>query len=417
MKLVGRIPVEPLDEERLTNIERRLVVGVSELSAKPAHAPRSRHFAFAGAALAVAAAALIGWKFHGVPEVLPSATPTTIAVKTDTDHSMLDIGDATIESDPATAFAVTRPNGGVIVMMDHGKVELDVQKRHERPPLVVRAGDTDVEVVGTHFSVAWDGHGAVDVRVTEGTVRVKHQQLITLVEKGQEWTTGSGLVAIADTKAPGETDGPNEAVDHHGSDDIEIDTKNDAEVLHGRHAIAPDATGSAAIQSSAASQGSAAQGSAGPHGANAKSSSHSRFNLSKKDPHYSIKSAVLAQSPEPPSDVEGTTTSERVKNYLYLMNKTTGDSAGKAFYSLALTQHLEQNDDDLALRTLEGYFRRFEGGKFSRSDDYKAALWLRVRILCLRAIDDTCRQASYSFSKSGAEGPKAGIADQIAATQ
>src|SRR5690349_10510314 len=136
MKLVGRIPVEQLDEERLTNIERRLVVGVSELRTGPVLTPR-RHLAFTGAALAVAAAGVIGWKLHPTPTVAPPPEPAPIAVVTDSEHSTLDIGDATIASDPSTAFEVTRPTGGVLVDMKYGKVELQVGKRHDRPPLIV----------------------------------------------------------------------------------------------------------------------------------------------------------------------------------------------------------------------------------------------------------------------------------------
>jgi hypothetical protein len=405
--LVGRIPVEPLDEERLTNIERRLVVGVSELGAKPMRVPRSRHLAFAGAAMAALAAGVIGWKLHGAPEIAPISAPSTVAVKTDVDHSILDIGDATIESDPATAFAVTRPAGGVLVTMEHGKVELDVAKRHDRPALVVRAGDTDVEVVGTHFSVAWDGHGEVDVRVTEGTVRVKHLQLVTMVEKGHEWKTTSGLVAMADSSS----DTPNGALGAEHHDEIEIDPKDDPNVLHGRHAVAPDATGSAAAQGSAA-QGSGAKSAGDP---TAKPMTHPRIKISKKDPDYDLKSAIESQPLEPALEVEGATTSEKLSAYGRLMVTTTGDTAAKAFYSMALLRHADGRDDD-ALRTLDLYLRRFSGGKFSGSDDYKAALWLRVRIQCLKAIDEKCRQSAYLFSKSG-DGPKAGIADQILARQ
>lgn len=428
MKLVGRIPIEPLDEERLTNLERRLVIGVSELSARPMRASRSRHFAVAGAAMAVLVAGVIGWKLHGAPPAATLAGSLTVAVRTDTDHSMLDIGDATIDSDPATAFAVTRPSGGVLVVMEHGKVELDVQKRHNRPPLVVRAGDTEVEVVGTHFSVAWDGHGEVDVRVTEGTVRVKHQQLVTIVEKGHAWRTGRGLAAMADvpadTRAGARNAGANaidgaagsrpSELDPHGGSDLDIDPEDDPDILHGHHAIAPDGAGSVGAQ------GSAAQGSAATSGIDtmAKPTTH-RIKLSKKDPYYAIKSAVEAQRVEPPMPIaEVTSTVDLMKEYSKIVTdpNKTGDLASKAFYSMALAEHLSSDDqehDDRALRILDGYFHRFSGGKFSGSDDYKGALWLRVRILCSRAIDDKCRQAAYLFSKSGANGPKAGIADQI----
>ena len=49
MKLVGRIPVEPLDDERLTNLERRIVLGAT---AQPVRASR-RWVGFAAAATAV----------------------------------------------------------------------------------------------------------------------------------------------------------------------------------------------------------------------------------------------------------------------------------------------------------------------------------------------------------------------------
>jgi hypothetical protein len=131
-------------------------------------------------------------------------------------------------------------------------------------------------------------------------------------------------------------------------------------------------------------------------------------------------SAVEAQPLEPVLEVDGSTTSERMNNYFGVIRSNKpedlGTKAAKAFYSIALTQHYEQHDDD-ALRTLELYMRRFSGGKFSSSDDYKAALWLRVRILCLKDIDEKCRQAAYLFSKQASDGAKAGIADQITLMQ
>ena len=74
MKLGKRIPVEPLDEERLTNIERRLVVAVS--AARPA-APSRRPLALVTAMLAAAVVVLLGWTLRRSP--VP-ATPTTVAV-------------------------------------------------------------------------------------------------------------------------------------------------------------------------------------------------------------------------------------------------------------------------------------------------------------------------------------------------
>ncbi len=197
MKLVGRVPVESLDDERWTNIERRIVAGAAVQPER--RAPR-RYVGFALAAATAIVAGVIGWQLHRSTEIVaqPVADTTPIGVHTDPQRSVLEIGDATIASDPATVFTVTRPDGGVLVAMERGKVELEVKKRGNRPPLVVRAGETDVIVVGTHFSVDYgDGHGDVDVRVTEGVVRVVHHRQETRVAAGQEWKTQRGLVASA----------------------------------------------------------------------------------------------------------------------------------------------------------------------------------------------------------------------------
>src|SRR5687767_5051508 len=101
MKLVGKVPVEPLDDERLTNIERRLVVHVSEMKQQPMRAPR-RMLAFAGVAMAVLVAGFVGWKLRGdgTPVVAPS-DPEQLAMTA----GALDLGGAEITGKD---FTVTR---------------------------------------------------------------------------------------------------------------------------------------------------------------------------------------------------------------------------------------------------------------------------------------------------------------------
>jgi len=190
MKLVGRVPVEPLDDERLTNIERRIVAGATDAMANHREARFSPSFGFAAATVVVVlGAGLVGWKLRGgSTEQLADTSP--LHVQTDALATTLDIGDARITSDPSTTFDVTRPDGGVLIQMAKGKVALEVGKRGNRAPLVVRAGDTDVEVVGTQFSVDFgDGTGAVDVKVTEGVVKVKQKSAAEpqRVAAGDEW--------------------------------------------------------------------------------------------------------------------------------------------------------------------------------------------------------------------------------------
>src|SRR5688572_3022518 len=106
--LKGRIPVEPLDDERLTNIERRIVMGAADAAAVPhTHAPRfGLAMAFALAIVVGVGAGFAGWQLRGdgsqtVTEVV-AAEP--VKVHTTTEQSTLDIGDARITSDPATEF-------------------------------------------------------------------------------------------------------------------------------------------------------------------------------------------------------------------------------------------------------------------------------------------------------------------------
>ncbi|HEY5921230.1 MAG TPA: hypothetical protein VIV11_06150, partial [Kofleriaceae bacterium] len=158
MKLVGKVPVEPLDDERLTNIERSLVVQVSEMAQRPRgmRAPW-RLLAFAGMAMAVLVAGFVGWRMRGegTPIVAPPR-PDHVAMKA----GALDLGDAQITGND---FTVMRSAGRTdIEMVRPGKLDLHVDHKPERL-FVVRAGGVEIEDVGTRFTVDFDGKN-VDVR-------------------------------------------------------------------------------------------------------------------------------------------------------------------------------------------------------------------------------------------------------------
>ena len=383
MKLVGRIPVEPLDDERLTNIERRIVIGAT---AQPARASR-RWVGFAAAAAAVCAAAAIGWSLHrGETQLAAPSAP--LAVHTDDRGSVLDIGDATIDSRGATAFVVTRPNGGVLVEMTRGRVELEVGKRHDRPPLVVRAGETDVIVVGTHFSVDFhDGTGDCDVQVTEGVVRVVRRQLEVRVAKGEEWHARDGAVVasiIGDVKPAAE---------------IEIDTSKAPQVLHDRVAAVPD--GKAPI---------VAERPVATAHASERPERPTRLDA-KSDPYVDLKAAIRQQTVVPALDV-ALDPSASIARYLEITRTKTRDEAAHAFYSIAVVQHLKLGHDVDAVRTLDMYMRRFEG-----AGDFAAALWLRVRITCLQKVDQQCREAAYTYISKVPNGTAADVATRLTHTE
>ena len=419
MKLVGRVPVEPLSDERMTNIERSIVAGAATAAARgQVRAPR-HYLGFAVAAMAGVAAGVIGWKLlASAPASAPVVAATSaepIHVHTDAQRSTLEIGDATIQSDPLTAFVVTRPEGGVLVDLARGKVELQVGKRANRPPLVVRAGDTDVIVVGTHFTVDYgDGTGEVDVRVTEGVVKIVRHHETLRVTAGSAFRTQRGVIALAEAgpalsatigaaheTASGDTvEGGTVALEDPqtaGSGSIRIPLGDGPDVLHDRTAHVPDPHVPPQQHAGSGSGTARTQDGAKPHG-----------NEHAGAPATDLKSRIAAQPVEPASDVGEPVAAKAIAKYNDIVVHTTGDEASRAFYSIAVVQATKLGRTEDALRTLDLYLRRFTGGK-----EYAAALWLRVRILCLRDLDDRCRQAAYTYVHQAPNGPASSLAELI----
>src|SRR5262245_47920339 len=127
MNLRGRIPVEPLDEERVVNVERRVVAGYAEAMARGRATSGSRWLLpmlAAGAAAAVVAAVLV-WKLRPATQA-PAPAVAAVRVEATPDGSRVELGDATIAVAPGGSFVVTRPDGGVLVSLDRGKVDLEV---------------------------------------------------------------------------------------------------------------------------------------------------------------------------------------------------------------------------------------------------------------------------------------------------
>ncbi len=423
MKLTGRIPVEPLDEERLTRIERKIVAGAAERVAGPARAPRLPPvFAFAAAAAVVAlGAGAVGWKLRG-GGAPPAVAAAPIDVRTDGQGATLDLGDARIQTDPATALTITRPAGGVLVTMARGKVALDVAKRGDRPALVVKAGDTQVVVVGTQFSVDYgDGTGDVDVRVTEGAVRVVRHQQETRVAAGQAWTSRRGLVALAEAGAvrapdraggtagaagPGQAGGViDDPAPRASGDDVEIDMAQAPDVLRDRVAAVPDVR----APQPAASAGTQRAGGAVPPVSGAIGRPRS---LDAGAPKGSLKALIRSQPVLPALDVGEPDALEAMAAYRAIMTREKGPTEAHAFYSMAVIQALKLGRTGDALGTLAAFKRRAPTSEF-----FVPALWLEVRIRCLRQIDDACRQAAEVYVRRAPEAPARHVAEKIVLTK
>jgi hypothetical protein len=77
---------------------------------------------------------------------------------------------------------------------------------------------------------------------------------------------------------------------------------------------------------------------------------------------------------------------------------------------MAVLQHLKLGRDGDALRSIDAYARAYPFGR-----EIRAALWLRVRILCRVAIDDQCRAAAVQYQHKAGDGPATHVAERITA--
>ena len=384
MKLDKRITVEPLDEERLTNIERKLVVAVS--SSRPDPVSR-RPLAWVTAMIAAAVVLVAFAVRRPAPAssiAIGEPAPQHVSVTTETEHSTLALDDATITSDPATKFEVARTTGRVVIDITHGRLDLAVQHRAGRV-LVIRAGDTEVEDIGTHFSVAYDGT-TVDVRVSEGEVRVTHDHHDTRVAAGNAWTTSRGLVALDELQP---TARPATAATAATTVAIVTPPARSPPPAPVHRVVVPARVAVAAVPQPVATAPS--------------------------DPYVELRTAIRMQpiAFDPKIDGKADAANEIAKLKLSAYSPTTvGDDASAALYRIAVLLHRPLGQDAAALGTLELYRRRFTNGK-----ERIAAMWLRVRIACGHTIDEECRSAAYSYQREVPTGDAADVAIRITNAQ
>jgi hypothetical protein len=390
MRLVGKVPIEPLDDDRLTNIERKLVVAVSEMRRQPVRAPR-RMLALASVAVAVLVAGFIGWKLRGDGARPARSIPEPLAMTA----GALDLGDAQITGND---FAVARTGSRVeIVMTKPGTLDLHVDHRPQRL-YVVRAGDVVIEDVGTRFSVDYDGKH-VDVRVTEGEVKVKHagkELAIAAGSTADAWGLDIGPVTIAKLD----------------------EQRARAGAQQNLVALAPSSTGGDAApggvgavggssgSGEAAGSGGAA-GSGAATGADATTGSGQGSGARRKPGPTNARKALDKWPFTPPIDVGTEEPRAAIEKYRGLLRTMPeGEDKTQILYSIAVMQHRAKQDSD-AKYTISGILKR------PASPAYQAALWLNVRIHCLNTFDDDCRIAAQKYVATFESGPEAGIAADI----
>jgi len=395
MKLVGKVPVEPLDDERLTNIERNLVVHVSEMSQRPLRAP-SRMLAFAGVALAVVAAGFFGWKLRG------NGTPAELGPKSEQfvmKDGALELGDAQITGKD---FAVTRTKDRVeVVMREPGKLDLHVEHKPGRL-FVVHAGNVDIEDVGTRFSVDYDGKN-VDVSVTEGEVTVKHGSAEESIKAGEAWDLEIGKISIAALAAKQAAALVAQA---------QVPTPNTV--------VGAAGTGSGAVRSGSNATSNSGSNATSNSGSNAGAGSGS--GRPRKIGGPDAKKALEKWPDEPQVAATAKDPKEAVKEYLGKTQalpqpQTLAQLQDKAdlLQSIAV-MHIRAKNYAGAIRALDGVLHERRASDWPA---YTSALWLDVRAKCLLArtrgptFDDACRVAAEKYIVKIPTGPQSGIVQQV----
>jgi hypothetical protein len=125
-----------------------------------------------------------------------------------------------------------------------------------------------------------------------------------------------------------------------------------------------------------------------------------------------LRAQIRAQRVEPALDLGEADAVAAVARYYDIAAHRSGDEASQAFYSIAAVQALKLGRRGEALETLDAYVRRFSGGK-----EFRAALWLRVRLLCLDRLDDRCRAAAYTYLHAAPDTPAAHVAELLTQTR
>jgi hypothetical protein len=185
MKPKIEIEVEPLSPARWAKVEQGIFAELDRAPVAPSRglAGRTRrHLALGLGAIAVAAAAAFL-----VVETTPQETRLASRIETGSVPSHVTLGTSTIDVAPQSAVVTSGSDrSGLLVVLEQGAVDCEVEPRAGRPPFVVLAGDVRVGVVGTRFTVRRDPSG-VSVSVAHGTVEVMRGGQVARIRGGETW--------------------------------------------------------------------------------------------------------------------------------------------------------------------------------------------------------------------------------------
>jgi ferric-dicitrate binding protein FerR (iron transport regulator) len=192
--------VEPLGDVRWARIEQSLMQRLdSELPAAEPTPARASARAPAGSnapvsnarprtwpvalAATFAAAAAAAFALH---LTRPSVHASTSRVVTEASPSHVTIAENSLDVSPESGIVVSEEEHATVLTLERGEVSLHVAPREKDRPFLVEAGDVQVRVVGTEFTVRRVGVGAT-VTVRHGVVQVREHGELALVRAGERW--------------------------------------------------------------------------------------------------------------------------------------------------------------------------------------------------------------------------------------
>jgi hypothetical protein len=190
---LGPPPVEPMPDVAWARVERGLwrQLDASPEPARPA--TRRRTWLWLAAPLVATAAiatVVVVVRDTSTPVAQVADEPTRVV--TDSAPSSISLGDAHIALDAHSAITSSQP---ATVTLETGGAWFSVAPRGDRPPFVVIAGDTRVQVIGTRFRVTRAGEHT-DVAVDHGIVEVRHHGTVQRLTAGQTWSSDEVAIEI-----------------------------------------------------------------------------------------------------------------------------------------------------------------------------------------------------------------------------
>jgi hypothetical protein len=407
--LRDKIPVEQLDDVRVGRIERNVLAAYREGVLTQ---PRKRSWAsllrFAIPAVAVAgvAAAIFFYVRATADDAAPALAdregPTKI-VTDDEGGSKVKLGDAVVTLGLQTSVEVIENELGVSLTLVSGRVDCEVEPIEGRLPFVVHAGDVDVTVVGTVFSVERDHE--VRVEVTRGKVRVDNPSGMQMVAAGERWTGPATMTAMNDF--PVRVESIAAATDRDtAASAIELDTPAtpDEGALAGRSSKRPSTD---ETKTSKATK--------------KKTSKATKKKTKKKKPEYTddmykqdalayVKIAWPSGSEElrELKELAYNEPKDAVRKLRLLVAEKKSGEAADAMFTIALIQYYKLGSARQAIKTLRQYERRFSSGEHLDS-----VIALRIKAQCGVAHDDKCRSAAHTYLRRFPYGDHATLAGEV----